>query len=284
MRHELASFLSLGLLTGTAVAGTSVTVTPMGGSIVAPHDFGAIDGFRYSFPIEHPGTGPPFALYDNVPTFLGGTSDPRFGGPFGSIGTYFFLDWEDPSVQWGDDLHQISTAGPGPAVVTSLWYAYLNTAATSTHTIRIYDMVPPSVVPTVTSTIVKGSLLTSIVLPGQPFSPSGAFVVTVTGLSIGLPNSAVWIKLHDAGPGFGDTFWLTGGNPGIGYTHPGFLGDSPYNGPSNDWIDFYYVSVNGLYYATTNVAVGLGGYHIPAPATMAVLALGGLLALRRRRG
>lgn len=243
MRHGLFGLLALAAASGPSIAGTSVTVTPMGGSIVAPSDFGVIDGFVYHFPDQPDGPGPPLSLYDNVPTFLGGTSDPLDWGPFGAVGTFFFLDWEDPSVSWGDDLQQISAGGSGPAVVTALWYAYLNTAATTTHTIRIYDMVPPGVVPTVTSTIVKGSLLTSIVLPGQPFSPSGAFVVSVTGLSIGLPNSAVWIKFDDES---GDTFWLSGGEPGIGYSSPGLLGDS-------------------------------------RPAGIALLGLGGLVALRRRR-
>lgn len=191
-------------------------------------------------------------------------------------------------VQWGDDLHQISAGGSGPAIVTALWYGYLNTAGSTTHVIKIYDMVPPSVVPSMTSTVEKSSLLASIVLSNQP---AGTFLVTVTGLDVLLPHSSVWIKFDEAGPGFPGTYWLTGGNPGIGYSHPGITQTvkDPGGGASNLWIpyDYFYVYVPppfGNYVpVAANITVGLNGYHVPAPATIGLLGFGGLLALRRRR-
>ncbi len=48
-------------------------------------------------------------------------------------------------------------------------------------------MVPPSVVLTITTLIVKGALLASVVVEGNP---TGQFLVTVTNLNIQLPQSA----------------------------------------------------------------------------------------------
>lgn len=289
MRPGLITLVTTALMTAPALAGSSATVTPLGGSIGSPFDSGPAHGVRYDFGSGGPaGQGPPFNLYDNIPTFFGGTSTQGFCGPFGKpCHTFAFVDWDDSSAQWGDDLHGISAGGVGPAVVTALWYAYLNTVATTTHVIKIYDMVPPSIVPTVTSTIEKGALLASVVVPSQPFSTTG-FVVTVTGLSVALPHSAVWIKFEETGSGFPGTSWLTGGYPGIGYSHPGLTRTVKYpgGGPYNEWLPLPYLYIpnpDGLPYVATNITLGLNGFHIPAPGTIAVLGLGGLLALRRKR-
>ena len=288
MRYDLPSALSLALVTSSALADTSVNVTSMGGSVGAPFDNGQVHGFSYNFPEGGgAGGGPPFNLYDNIPTFLGGTSKNGHFGPFDTfVGTYLFLDWKDDSAQWGDDLHQISAGGAGPAVVTGLWYSYRNTVATSTHTIKIYDMVPPSVVPSITVSFSKGMLLTSIVLTNLP--AGDFFSVSVTGLSVHLPQSSVWIKFGETGPGAPGTYWLTGGLPGIGSSHDGVTQTRKYPGgyAYNLWLPYdYFTMTYGItpYYAESNITVGLNGYHIPAPATIGVLGLGGLLALRRWR-
>ncbi len=290
MRLGLILALTIAVATAAAHAGSSVTITPMGGSIGVPFDDGLVHGFTYEFPKSlPPGSGPPFNLYDNIPTFFGGTSDDGVCGPFTvPCSTYAFLDWDEPSAHFGDDLHQVAFGSPGPAVVTALWYGYLNTFATSTHVVRIYDMVPPSIVPTTTTLVDKGELLASIVLPAQPFGSTG-FAVTVTGLSVVLPHSAVWIKFSESGTGTPGTSWLTGGIPGIGYSHPG-LNRTIKNpvGIFNTWMQIPYFSIynpnpGGSNYVISNIAVGLNGY-VPGPGAIGVLGLGGLLVLRRRRG
>ncbi len=152
-------------------------------------------------------------------------------------------------------------------------------------------MVPPSVVPTMTTLITKGALLASVVAVGNP---TGEFLVTVTDLNIQLPQSAVWIKFAETGPGFPGTFWLTGGaggapNPdgkvyGVGTSHPGLLYSNkdypPY--PYNLWL-VYFPHFPGTPYVAPNIQVALSGFHVPAPAVMSLLSVAGLVTLRCRR-
>ncbi len=143
-------------------------------------------------------------------------------------------------------------------------------------------MVTPSVVPTVTATIDKGALLTSIVVAGNP---TGAFLVTVTGLNVQV-GSAAWIKFEETGPGFPGTFWLTGGTGnGVGTSHPGIVYTNkqypPY--PYDLWLPFSSFYFMGSGYVAANIQVALSGFHVPGPAAISLLGLGGLVALRRRR-
>lgn len=302
MKKLLFGSLAVGLIAGPALAGSSATVTPIDGTMGSYFDNGQLSGHSFNFA---PGGGaggiPPGNLYDNIPTFLGGTADPGLYGPFGSIpGTFLFVDWTSPSAQWGDDLHGVSAGGAGPAVVTSLWYGYSNSVTGSNvHVIKIYDMVPPSVPHTSPGgatfvTITKGALLTQVTLAGLP---SGQNFVSVAIPSVQLPGSAVWVKLEELpqGTGFPGTFWLTGGTPGVGTSHDGLTftikdyyptyygGTFTYNTFAN-FPNFTFSDGQGGYlYTGANVSIGLGGYHVPGPAAISLLGLGGLVALRRRR-
>lgn len=298
MKRSVLGALAVGMTAGTAFAGSSYSITPMGGSFNDTQwfDAGELRGHAYNFiPNGGPAGGPPRNLYDNIPTFFGGTSDPGLYGPFGDMtGTYLFVDWTTPTAQWGDDLHGISAGGAGPAVVTSLWYGYsLPAGQTTTHYIKIYDMVPPSTTHgTVTSAIQKGDLLTVLTVAAV----GGQNFVTVGVPNLQLPHSAVWIKFEEiGGTGFPNTFWLTGGTPGIGQSNPGVtftLKDYyPTTGGGtftyNTWVPFPYFTfsdmMGGNLYVGSNIAVGLNGYHVPGPAAISLLGLGGLVALRRRR-
>ncbi len=291
MKRSVLGTLAVGMIAGSAYAGSSATITPMGGSFDDTQwfDAGELRGHAYNFgPNGGPAGGPPGNLYDNVPALFGGTSDPGLWGPFGTVtGTYLFVDWTNPAAQWGDDLHAISAGGNGPAVVTSLWYGYsLPAGQTSTHYIKIYDMVPPSTTHgTATATIIKGDLLTVLTVAaigGQNF-------VTVGVPNLQLPNSAVWITFEEVAPGAPATFWLTGGLPtGIGSSHAGVTYTvKNYPVVSNYWVPFPYFTfsdmMGGNLYVGSNIAVGLNGFHVPGPAAISLLGLGGLVALRRRR-
>jgi hypothetical protein len=301
MKNLLYGTLAVGLIAAPALAGSSATVTPIGGSMGSFFDNGQMSGHSYNFaPGGGAGGGPPRNLYDNIPTFLGGTADAGMFGPFGTVyGTFLFVDWTAPSAQWGGDLHNLSAGGAGPPVITSLWYGYSNgQTATNTHVIKIYDMVSPSATHgTATTTFAgftKGALLTAVTLTGLP---SGQNFVTVAIASVHA-GSSVWVKLEELDNGSGAypyTFWLTGGAPGIGYTHPGVtftLKDyypTYYGGTFtyNTFAAFPYFSFadgqGGYNYTHSNIAVGLNGFHIPGPAAISLLGLGGLVALRRRR-
>ncbi len=294
MKRFLIGTLALGLMAMPAMAG--VTVTPLDGSLGDPFNNGQMHGFGWNAAAGG-GAGPNIGnLYDNILTINGGAATAGFLGAFGTTpGTQAFVDWVGTQAQWSDDLHGISAGGAGPAVVTKIRYGYTNTLATTTHIIKIYDMIPPSVVPTITTLIEKGPLIASVVIPGQLFG-TGAFMVTVTGLNIQLPQSAVWIKFEETGPGFPATFWMSGGaggavNPngdsyGVGTSHPGVAYSYKYpyppGGTYNLWLPFPYFQF-AVGYVASNIQVSLSGFHIPAPAVMSLLGLGGLVTLRRRR-
>jgi hypothetical protein len=271
-------------MAGTALAGGNATYNPLNGTFGTPFNNGQIQGF--SFTATGGGGGGPTGLgnlYDNILTINGGAASGGLFGPFNDIpGSQAFIDWVGSLAQWSDDLHGISEGGQGPAIVQTIYYGYSNALATTTHIIKIYSMVTPSVVPTVTTLIDKGALLTSIVVAGNP---TGAFLVTVTGLNVQV-GSAAWIKFEEVGPGFPGTFWLSGGNgDGVGTTHPGVAYSNktapPY--PYNLWLPIPYFAFGPTGYVAANIQVALGGFHVPGPAAISLLGLGGLVALRRRR-
>jgi len=266
-----------------AMAG--VTVTPMQGTMGDPFNNGSISGFGWNAAAGG-GAGPLIGnLYDNILTINGGASTSPCG-PFCTVpNDGAFIDWVNPTAQWGDDLHGI--AGPargGPtAVITSIRYGYSNDVATTTHIIQIYDMIPPSaghLNNPITGQF--GALLASIVIPGQPSSTVG-LIVTVTGLSIHA-GTAAWIKFGEQGVGFPGTFWLTGGLAnGVGTSHSGVLYSLKGPPPYQYFFATPYFYVPGEGYVGPNIQVALSGFVLPAPAAISLLALGGLLTLRRRR-
>jgi hypothetical protein len=285
MKRFLIGSLVLGLTAMPAMAGS--TITPMQGTLGNPFNNGMVHGNGWN---SAQGGGAAAAvgnLYDNILTINGGAATPGFWGVFGTApGTQAFVDWVGTAAQWGDELHGL--AGPahgGPtAVITSIRYGYRNTVGTATHTIQIYDMVPPSAPHPPTANAQFGALLTSIVLPGNP---TGTAIVTVTGLSIHA-GTAAWIKFGESGLGFPGTYWLSGGAAnGNGTSHLGVVYDNKnYYGPGLPL--HYFVAQPYFYFTNTgyvgpHIQVALSGYVLPAPAAISLLGLGGLVTLRRRR-
>ena len=154
MRAVLASLVALGLMAAPVLAGS--THTPMRGTLGNPFNDGQMHGWGWTAQAGAGGSGELGNLYDNILTINGGAATAGFYGPFDDIpGTEAFLDWVGTQAHWGDDLHGIS-GGPGnTAVVTRLRYGYANLVATTTHIIKIYDMVFPSAVPTFSTLILE---------------------------------------------------------------------------------------------------------------------------------
>ena len=279
--NTLSVIVTLGLMTGTALA--DATYTPLNGTFGSPFNNGVVHGFGFTPTGGGGGSLGLGNLYDNVMTINGGAATGGLFGPFQDIpGTQAFVDWTNSTAQWGDDMHGISEGGQGPAIVQTLYYGYSNGVATTTHIIKLYSMIVPSSAPSVTTLIDKGALLTSIVVAGNP---TGAFLVTVTGLNVEV-GSAAWIKFEETGPGFPGTFWLTGGTGnGVGTSTPGVLYTNkqypPY--PYDLWLPFSSFYFAGIGYVASNIQVALSGFHVPGPAAISLLGLGGLVALRRRR-
>lgn len=282
MNRFLVGSVAIGLMAGTALA--DATYSPLNGTFGTPFNNGQIQG--YGFTATGGGGGGPTGLgnlYDNIMTINGGAATGGLFGPFGDVpGTQAFVDWVGTQAQWSDDLHGISEGGPYPAIVQTLYYGYSNAVATTTHIIKIYSMVTPSQVPSITTLVDKGALLSSIVVAGNP---TGAYLVTVTGLNVAV-GSSVWIKFEETGPGFPGTFWLSGGaGDGVGTSNPGVVYNYKYgDGTSyNLWIPFPSFYFGGTGYVASNIQVALSGFHVPAPGVISLLGLGGLVALRRRR-
>lgn len=282
MRILIVCMTAVGAWAGSAFAGSSATLSPLAGSRAAAFDDGMVHGYGWEPGLTGGAGVSPFNIYDNVPTFLGGTAT-GWQGPFGDlISVYAFADWINPSAQYGDDLHQLG-GGKGPVLVTSLHFFYMNTVATTTHLIKFYGMVTPSAthgsLSGILTPVTKGALLTTITVPGLPI---GTFQVDLS-LALALPSS-VWIKFQDVGPAAGSSLWLTGGltgangdsQTGLAYT----LKDQAYNAflPRSD--DYYVPSMG---YVNQNIVVGLSGLVIPTPGVITVLAIGGVMSLRRRR-
>jgi hypothetical protein len=300
MKRILTGAAVLGMMAVPAMAG-SVIVTPMQGTLGSPFNNGQLSGYGWNG-VQGGGAGGLVGnLYDNILTMNGGAATAGFFGPFGDIpGGQAYVDWAgDESVaQWGDDLHGL--AGPdlgGPtAVITQIRYGYNNLVASATHTISIYEMVPPSVTHGAGQTVVTdqwGAQLFSVVLPAMPLT-EGA-MVTVTGLSIHV-GSAAWIKFAESGqvpigdpPSTDDTRWLSGGiangngtsHDGVIYSNKTYYVDPPY--PFHLFVNTPYFDFGGGLIVGPNIQVALSGFVIPAPAAMSLLGLGGLMALRRRR-
>jgi len=281
MRAVATSLVALGLMAAPVMA--DVTLTRMPGTLGNPFSSGGANGFGWSIPGGDGGGFELGNLYDNVLTVNGGAATGGFFEPFLDIpGEQAYLDWGGTQAQWGDDLHGISAGTGHPAVVTSINYGYLNLLGTTTHIIKIYDMLTPSTTPTVTTLVTKGALLASVVLPDLP---SGAFIVKVSNLAIGGVGSSAWIKFEETGRGFPGTFWLSGGGGnGVGRSNPGVVYSSRYpdGTTQNLWVPFPYF-YNPLWgRLASNIQVALSGFHVPAPAVMSLLGVAGLVTLRRR--
>jgi hypothetical protein len=263
------------------------TITPMQGTMGDPFNNGLIHGFGWNAAAGGGGGAGLGNLYDNILTVNGGAATAGFYGPFLDIpGTQAFVDWVGSPAQWSDDLHGISGGSGGQAVVTKIYYGYTNAVASTTHIIKIYDMLTPSKTPTVTTLVTKGALIASVTVLNLPTS-TGANLVTVSNLNIGIGGSA-WIKLAESGAGFPSTFWLSGGvGNGVGTSNPGvaysYKYPDPPGGVYNLWLPLPYFYFTTTGYVGSNIQLALGGFHVPAPAVMSLLGVAGLVTLRRRR-
>lgn len=191
------------------------------------------------------------------------------------LGTQSNWDWTNPDYAWADDIHFKDNDTLG-WVITAINYAYLNQGkgqSTVTHTVRIYDMLDASASHAPGSAQTVGMQLSVINLPS--LAGVGAFTVLITGLSIEVGH-AVWISLDESPGNAGRTFWTTGGIPTVGSSH--------------DTIGYFN---HGVYYSITNSpfggeplansAITVSGFKIPGPSVIALLGLGGLVTLSRRR-
>ena len=283
MKRFLMGAAVLGLMAIPAMADRTI-IAPMQGSLGNP--FNNVQGGAAGGVVGN--------LYDNILTINGGAATAGTFGLFDVPGGQAYVDWSPPNPgevsfgQWGDDLHGL--AGPalgGPtAVITSIRYGYLNTVATATHSIQIYEMLHPTVSYSLGQNDVSdqfGARLTNIVLTGMAIT-DGA-MVTVTGLSVHV-GTAAWITFGESGLGFDNTRWLSGGIAnGVGTSQDGVLYrnmDSA-DEPHQFFLGTPYFDFGDMLYVGPNIQVALGGFVLPAPAVISLLGLGGLVTLRRRR-
>ncbi len=111
-------------------------------------------------------------------------------------------------------------------------------------------------------------------------------IVTITGLSVHV-GTAVWIKFGESGPAFPGTIWRSGGaGNGVGTTHFGTVYDNKNSYGPGDPLHYFVSYVSHwptVGYVSMDIQVALSGFILPAPAAIALLGLGGLATLRRRR-
>ncbi len=288
MKTFVIGSLVAGVIAAPALAGSSAVVRDLNLNLNSVGN-GQMDGYGFDNP---QGGGPAGALanlYQNIPVAFGGlgTAGGMTGG--GLTLMYFFVRWTPTAggqrPQWGDDLHGISAQGQGaPAIVTAIQYGYTqNGPLTVPHIIKLYDMINPSATMPGGS-FAKGPLLRQITFVAPPLTMGALVTLPIAPLQ--LPSGSIWIKFDQAvSPQH--TFWLSGGLPyggsfspnGLTYTlkNPPPAYNYLYNPPGN------VLNLGGTNRMLANIAMGLRGFHVPAPAVISLLGLGGLAALRRRR-
>ena len=261
MRVVISMAAVVALVAGPTFAEPTVHITTHTGTVtpLGTDASGMMDGMKWQpdDPNHVPGgvrtvNG---KLYDNIPTFFGGTGTNPPPTPGGLPFTWLFFDWSNPTVNWGGDLHLNGDTG----VINTVRYGFGNFALTpATHIVKISAMIPPSeshaTTPGGYGLIAKGPQLLSTPVFSIPGSVSGT--VLITGLSIPV-SGAVWLKLHDLGNP--NNFWLTGGVPGVGGSHDGLAYDTKFFGTYNLWVPgpFYFGAPTG--FVIGNIVAALGG-------------------------
>ena len=274
----LTGSLALGLMAMATPVFAGATLTEYGGTKGETITAAGLSGFGWDFAAAGIAGGvPPGTLYDNIPTLFGGTATPGFHTSFSSnAGTFVFVDWGGETsagqdFQWGD-----VAGGMAPnSVITNIWYAYSNAAA-STHVIKIYDALGlPSAF--FSGPITMGALLTSITVAAA--GGTGFFtVVAQLAAPVTIAGTAVWVKFEEQG-NF-TSFFLNGGTPGLGATTNGPLYGDKLLG-YNWFVGVFPTYGYGAPLVYLNTSIGFN--VVPAPAVIGLLGLGGLATLRRRR-
>jgi hypothetical protein len=277
MKQLSLAVLAVGLIATTASADvTSSSITAHPGTFGTPNVNGGVE----SIAIEslEGGRSTPYTLgsegYDNWPSFLGGAGAHSLPG--GTPGTFAFYRWNNPTAQWGDDVH-----GYVGGSMDHLHYGFLDVPTVpgthiASHTIKIFDMVPPSAghsPPTFTNGVQYTSLVVTYTLTN---SVNAFYTATISFPQVALISDSMWVDFSDPA---NNTFWLTGGRPTIApnYSHPGIV----YAPPGFNYFVYYPYLTTG-YGAPLNANIGMA-LGIPEPVTISFLALSGLLVLRRRR-
>lgn len=228
-----------------------------------------------------------YVYYDAVTGDISYSDTPRTGDPaakqwqYNDTGDsgYFF---GGPGQFVGDDIHELMVnpwgggMGLWPSTITEITFgAYLYTVHPQTAwsaAVLLLDNPGGADTPGL-----AGATLTFITGVG-PLG-RGVSIVTISGLKIPKPSPDMWFLVDysgapDAGTISGAGPLITGpawyGPPpskNIGYSHNYFwMAGSLYFFGGNPWADFYH-EIRG----------------VPEPVTIGFLAVGGLLALRRRR-
>ena len=266
----------VGLLVAPAMADVTTSATRMPGSYEAIDAGGGVDAIRYVPDGSASGRAVPRdgAIYDNVPTFWGGR------GTYGTGASPYWgaRRWISTTAAWGDDLHDI-TCGPSMSVTFIQYGAYQLAAGTVSHVINLYTG----------ASLDYGPTTTLISLPSAPFATyTPAYNITAPGywllnmtldVPLHLTSNSMYVSYLD--PAY-TTYWLTGGNPGIGTSFDAVLYDVA-GTPFAYWVPGPFIDTSGgveTGRSHANIGMVLG---IPEPTTIALLGLSGLFALRRRK-
>lgn len=119
----------------------------------------------------------------------------------------------------------------------------------------------------------QGSLVT-VTMNGMDVGGNGVWEIRASGLNINLAEGEYWIGLTPVGPsgGFGpDLQWSSTSHYGVGQKYRAY----PDSGWRDEATDYGVPAFDG--------AMLIQGTSVPAPASLGLIGLGGLLATRRRR-
>lgn len=265
MRKALLGLAIVGMIAMPALAEvTSSNAIPMPGTWSAPTSFGSGATGGEMVQLIPDGSVPPVSgfgtdLYDNIPTFWGGTG----------TGNYVGYRWNGTFAGWGDDMHGM----PASQSFTHIQVGYLATA-TGVNPMTMWFHNAPGL-PHPASTAITALSGTVAINAAFNFPATGFYLLTINLATPIHVNAPGWMSFRSASANRG--YWLTGGTPGIGTSHQGLLYD--FHTGSGYWVPGLLGSLSSV---NGNVGFSIG-HAVPEPTTIVALALGGLLALRRRR-
>jgi hypothetical protein len=278
MKRFTALALVLGSVAAPAVAErivvspSQIHATPLTGAIVGtPMVSGGVEAITIDLSnVEGFSSEGPTLVYSNNP-LLGFSTipSPTIGG---ITNTWVGADWVVLGAAWTDHV-TMTQAG----VITTVTYLYHNSSGMTTQSIILGTGPSPPLDGPFTG-------IEPFVTVVAPSLPAGDLVrLAITGLNVPVSTPSLYIGYEDAfgvGPGTLSTFWVTGGFPLIG--------------ASADSVVFWYPATVAYNSAVAGPLVLGGGAGpiahanlvqsivMPDPATIGLLAAGGLAVLRRR--